>query len=116
MRVLGPLRCRFVEQDGQQRRHHEEHPHATDYAYVPQLHVAGHDPAQAGEREHPAGEMEKCTLQVSPASRVMKTTEARLSVLASVCAQARAATMSAPIAGVIKMSISSGVIRPYAMS
>lgn len=44
-----------MEQDSQQRCHDEKHPHVADYAYVSQLHVAGHDPAQAGERQHSAG-------------------------------------------------------------
>jgi hypothetical protein len=31
--VLGLLRRRAVEQDSQQQRHDEEHPHVSDYAY-----------------------------------------------------------------------------------
>ncbi len=45
----------------------------------------------------------KCTLQVTPASRPMKTTAVRLSVLACDGAQACTATMSATIAGTMTM-------------
>src|SRR5829696_8510143 len=48
------LRIRSVEEDSQQRCHHDKHPHIAYDADVSHLHVADYDPTQAGEREHPA--------------------------------------------------------------
>ena len=40
------LRIRSVEEDGQQRCHHDKHPNVADYADVSHLHVPDHDPDQ----------------------------------------------------------------------
>src|SRR5215212_4676975 len=53
---------------------------------------------------------QKCTMNVTPARRLMKTKEVRLSVLAAIGAQACTATISATIGGIMTMIRTSRIV------